>query len=160
MPAPMRPPPSTPTSDGAPVVGHRFTSVLPLEELGHASELLGALEQHGLRLEVDGGVRGARRAEHALRRDGRGAVVAGDAIGDRVRGGQQLVGRVQLGHEPDLERLVGADRATGEQQLDRARLADDLLQAPARAGRGDDAEPGLGVADAAARGVAMRMSAA
>ena len=97
-----------------------------LEELGHASQLLGALEEHRLLLEVDGGVRGARRAEHALRRDGRGPVVAGDAVGDRVRRGQQLVGGMQLAHEPDLERLVGADRASGEQQLDRTGLAHDL----------------------------------
>ena len=83
----------------------------------------------------------SRGAEHALGRDGRGAVVAGDAVGDRVGRGEQLVGRdAARGDEPDLERLGGADGAPGEQQLDGARLADDLLQAPARPGGGDDAE--------------------
>ena len=49
---------------------------------------------------------------------------------------------------PAASASLGIEHAPGQQQLDREGVADDLLEAPGRAGGGDDAEAGLGVADA------------
>ena len=129
--------------------GRRSRSLLlPLEELGHAAELLGALEEHGLLLEVDGGVRGARRAEHALRRDGRGR-------GRCARCGRRSRARPAAARRRGAARsrarsssASSASRVRPVSSSSFARASPTIsLQAPARAGRGDDAEAGLGVAD-------------
>ena len=109
----------------------------------------GLVEQLGLRLEVDAGVRVARRGEDALGELGGTRVVGGDPVGDGVRGGEQLAGGVDAAPRPARrECRVGVDDASGQQQLDREGVADDLFEPPGRAGRGDDAEAGLGVAEA------------
>ena len=113
MPAPMRP--AAEHADVGRGTGRGRRSLgLPLrslQELGHAAELLGALEELGLRLEVDGGVR--RRAARGTRawcdRGGAGRCAAmRSAIAWAAA--QQLVGGMQLGDEADRERLVGVDQ--------------------------------------------------
>ena len=99
----------------------RRSSARPLlEELGHAALLLGALEQHGLQLVVDRRMpsRGARStrlvcwvASGSLRRD---------AVGDRVRGGEQLAGRV---HARDQTRSRAPRRRRSTRPVSSSSLA-------------------------------------
>ena len=83
-----------------------------------------------------------------------------DPVGERVRGRRASVrGLVHLGDEVHGQRLVGAEDAAGEQDVQGDRLADERPSRHSAAGGGDDAEVGLRLADREV-GVAMRKSAA
>ena len=67
--------------------------------------------------------------------------------GQRQRPRVQLLGRDDLVGEPDAQRLVGLDLATGDAQLLGAARADQPRQALRAAATGDDAEQDLGLAE-------------
>ena len=145
MPAPMRPPPRTPTA-----VVHRLAP--SVEECAHPLALVVGFEQHRLLFEIDLRMRAAGREVRSLGRLGRLCAELRDAVGHLVRAGHRLVAVVvEVGDEPGRKRLVCVQDAAGQQHLGGDRFAHDLAQPPGRAGCGDDAEPGLGIAELGGR---------
>ena len=88
MPAPIRPPPYTPTSSAA-----ASSLLLPaIEECGHPLALVLGLEEHRLGQVVDERVRLARGVEHRLRQPYGERGLGRDAVGQAVRGRLELLG--------------------------------------------------------------------
>ena len=123
IPAPMRPPPRTPTWAGAAELV-ACSSALPLQELGHPTHLLGALEELGLQLELDRGMRVGGREQRRLGVAGRERVVRRDAVRDRVRRRQQVVGgraARRRAPTPAPRRRSGCARSAAARSLGRGR---------------------------------------
>ena len=131
------------------------------EERRHAPQLLRALEQLGLQLELDGGMLLARRPQRALGVLGWRADRCARS-GRRGRARQPAARPAGCSDEtsPHASASSASRMRPVSSSVARAGLADDLAQPPRGTGGGHDAEARSRGCRCAARGVPMRRSAA